>query len=86
MQLLLRAIITGFGYKIGAELGRLFAEKVGIKKREDKAADSDLPEGLPKEPPNNRGGDEPAPPDDDDGDEAEDDGDADGPSVEPNAA
>ena len=70
MQLLLRAIITGFGYKIGAELGRLAAEKLGIKKREDKPAEADLPEGLPKQPPSN-GDKQPAPPDDGDSDEGE---------------
>lgn len=33
--LLLRAIVTGFGYKIGAELGRFVAEKVGLNKKDD---------------------------------------------------
>ena len=48
--LLLRAIVTGFGYKIGAELGRFVAEKVGLAKKTDekKAAeeDSGYPTGL----------------------------------------
>ncbi len=48
--LLLRAIVTGFGYKIGAELGRFVAEKVGLsKKPEDKKAaeDTGYPTGMP---------------------------------------
>ena len=48
--LLLRAIVTGFGYKIGAELGRFLAEKVGLAKKpkEEKAAeeDSGYPTGM----------------------------------------
>jgi hypothetical protein len=48
--LLLRAIVTGFGYKIGAELGRFVAEKVGLaKKPDDKKAqeeDSGYPTGM----------------------------------------
>ncbi len=48
--LLIRAIVTGFGYKIGAELGRFVAEKVGLAKKpeEKKAAeeDSGFPTGL----------------------------------------
>lgn len=50
MHLLFRAIITGFGYKIGSELGRLFAERVGLKKPEPKAStdrgDEDVPRDL----------------------------------------
>jgi hypothetical protein len=63
MQLLLRAIITGFGYKIGAELGRLVAEKLGLKKREGEPAEAELPEGLPTRPPGSEDP-EPAPPED----------------------
>lgn len=43
MPLLLRAIITGFGYKLGAELGRYVAEKIGLKKPDN---DGELPDGL----------------------------------------
>lgn len=63
MPLIIRAIITGFGYKIGAELGRYVAERVGLSKPKDKPAEDDMPEGLPREPPT--GGDD----DPDDGDE-----------------
>lgn len=52
--LLLRAIVTGFGYKIGAELGRFVAEKVGLAKKpeEKKAADEDsgYPTGMTEGP------------------------------------
>ncbi len=52
--LLLRAIVTGFGYKIGAELGRFVAEKVGLAKKPDekKAAeeDSGYPTGMTEGP------------------------------------
>lgn len=58
MPLLLRAIISGFGYKIGAELGRLVAEKVGLRKPDggrsedaNKDEEEELPAGLPKDPP-----------------------------------
>lgn len=54
MPLILRAIITGFGYKLGAELGRFVATKVGLVDR-DKAkaeeAEEELPEGIPIRPP-----------------------------------
>lgn len=43
MPLILRAIILGFGYKLGAELGRYVAEKIGLKKPDD---DGELPDGL----------------------------------------
>jgi hypothetical protein len=50
MHLLLRAIITGFGYKVGSELGRLFAEQVGLKKAERKPEqrgdDDEMPRDL----------------------------------------
>jgi len=54
MQLLLRAIITGFGYKIGAEIGRYVATKVGLvgrDKAEKEEAEEELPEGIPMTPP-----------------------------------
>lgn len=54
MPLILRAIITGFGYKIGAELGRYVATRIGLLEK-DKAkteeAEEDLPEGIPIVPP-----------------------------------
>ena len=55
-QLLLRAIITGFGYKLGTELGRYFIDRFGRKKEPGTAAaqetstDSDIPEGIPADP------------------------------------
>lgn len=51
-QLLLRAIITGFGYKIGAELGRYVAEKVGLKKDESakKPEETGYPTGMDEAP------------------------------------
>jgi hypothetical protein len=64
MPLILRAIITGFGYKLGAELGRYVAEKIGLKKPD---GDGELPDGLIATSPLN---------DDEDGDG--DDGDDDG--------
>jgi len=52
--LLLRAIVTGFGYKIGAELGRFVAEKVGLAKepKEKKAAEEEngYPTGMAEGP------------------------------------
>lgn len=52
--LLLRAIVTGFGYKIGAELARFVAEKTGLAKKpeEKKAAeeDSGYPTGMAEGP------------------------------------
>ena len=64
MPLILRAIITGFGYKIGAELGRYVAEKIGFGKKKDKSMDDEyVPRGM----------DENAPPDQQDGDKKEDD-------------
>ncbi len=54
MPLILRAIITGFGYKLGAELGRYVATRIGLVEK-DKAkkeeAEEDLPEGIPIVPP-----------------------------------
>lgn len=49
--LLLRAIITGFGYKLGAELGRYVVDRFGPKKPKEKTeATDDLPEGLSADP------------------------------------
>ncbi|MEM9460645.1 MAG: hypothetical protein AAGF11_41130 [Myxococcota bacterium] len=54
MPLIVRAIITGFGYKIGSELGRYVATKIGLVER-DKAkaeeAEEELPDGIPINPP-----------------------------------
>ena len=55
MQLLLRAIITGFGYKIGSELGRVFAERVGLKKPEGSKAsqerrEDEMPRDVSEDP------------------------------------
>ena len=60
MPLILRAIITGFGYKLGAELGRYVAEKIGLKKPDN---DGELPDGLVATSPLN----------DDDGDDGDED-------------
>jgi hypothetical protein len=59
MNLFLRALITGFGYKVGAELGRYVATRIGLvdkQKAKAEEAEEELPEGLPIEPP---GGGEP---------------------------
>jgi hypothetical protein len=49
--LLLRAIITGFGYKLGTEAGKWLLAKFGPKKAEESAeAEGDLPEGMPADP------------------------------------
>ncbi|MCR9165874.1 MAG: hypothetical protein ACE37F_10235 [Nannocystaceae bacterium] len=69
--LLLRAIVTGFGYKIGAELGRFVAEKVGLNKKDDNdKADEETGypngmEGRPDQDPEDPGG--PGDPDPDSG-------------------
>ena len=50
MPLILRAIITGFGYKIGAEIGRYVATRIGLiekEKAKTEEAEEDLPEGIP---------------------------------------
>ena len=60
--LLLRAIVTGFGYKIGAELGRFVAEKVGLAKKPDEKKaedDSGYPTGMTEEPDPDEGADSP---------------------------
>ncbi len=47
--LLLRAIITGFGYKLGAEMGRYVAMRIGLVKPEQAAKeqkDEDIPDGI----------------------------------------
>ena len=53
LELFIKALITGFGYKLGAEIGRYVATRFGLVDK-DKAkaeeAEEDLPEGLPKTP------------------------------------
>lgn len=52
-QLLLRAIITGFGYKLGTELGRYIIDKLGRSKKEqppEPTPESDIPAGIPADP------------------------------------
>ncbi len=48
MPLILRAIITGFGHKLGAELGRYVSERIGLARapKKEKSDDDDLPEGI----------------------------------------
>lgn len=49
--LLLRAIITGFGYKLGTELGRYVIDRFAPKKVDPQAAgESQMPEGMPADP------------------------------------
>jgi hypothetical protein len=50
MPLILRAIITGFGYKIGAELGRYLVERVGLKKADKAKTEEEEADDLPREP------------------------------------
>lgn len=53
MPLILRAIITGFGYKLGSELARYAATRVGLiekKQAREEEAKEDLPDGLPLDP------------------------------------
>lgn len=45
-NLLVRAIITGFGLRLGSELAKLFAERVLPKKDEKKKDDDEEDEGL----------------------------------------
>jgi hypothetical protein len=70
MPLILRAIITGFGYKLGAELGRYVAEKIGLKKPD---GDGSLPDGIISNSPlsDDDGGEDPEA-DEDSAEEAED--------------
>lgn len=52
MPLLIRAIITGFGYKLGSELGRYVVDRFGkARAKKSAAADEDeVPDSLLKEP------------------------------------
>ena len=53
MPRILRAIITGFGYKLGAELARYAATRIGLIDKEQAAkeeASEEVTEGLPVEP------------------------------------
>lgn len=53
MPLILRAIITGFGYKLGAEIARYAATRIGLidkqQAREEEATE-EVTEGLPVDP------------------------------------
>ena len=67
MPLILRAIITGFGYKIGTEIAKYFVDRIASRKdkkakkaAEAEAANEDLPEGLPTDPGNPGGVEAPA--------------------------
>jgi hypothetical protein len=52
LETFIKALITGFGFKIGAEVGRWLATRAGIVEK-DKAkaeeAEEELPEGIPPE-------------------------------------
>ncbi|MBC8072330.1 MAG: hypothetical protein IAG13_28670 [Deltaproteobacteria bacterium] len=64
MPLILRAIITGFGYKIGTEVARYFVDRVADYRKAKQAApdaEGDLPDGLPSDP-DNPGNEPPRPP------------------------
>lgn len=53
MPLILRAIITGFGYKLGSELARYAATRIGLIDKPQATAEEaqeDLPDGLPLDP------------------------------------
>jgi len=54
LDLFIKALITGLGYKLGAEVGRYVATRLGIVDK-DKAkaeeAEEELPEGIPIKPP-----------------------------------
>ncbi len=56
LPLILRAIITGFGYKLGSELGKFVVDKVKARRKAEPESEEetqdDLPEGLPKDPAN----------------------------------
>lgn len=53
MSLIWRAIITGFGYKLGAELARYACTRVGLIEKEQAAKDSreeTIPTGISEVP------------------------------------
>ena len=56
LPLIIRAIITGFGYKLGSELGKFVVDKVKARRKPEPESEEetqdDLPEGLPKDPAN----------------------------------
>jgi hypothetical protein len=71
LPLIVRAIITGFGYKIGTELAKYVTDKVAARKNKkakkaaegeeaERASDEGLPEGLPTDPGNPGGVEAPA--------------------------
>jgi len=54
LDLFIKALITGFGYKLGAELGRYVATRLGLvdkDKAKTEEAEEELPEGIPPKPP-----------------------------------
>lgn len=58
MHILLRAIITGFGYKIGSELGRRFAEGLGLSEtKQAKPDETFYPSGMNATDDEDEGGD-----------------------------
>ena len=74
MPLLLRAIISGFGYKLGVELARRFSTRIGLiepeqARKEQKA--EDVPDGLTTQMPLDDDDPDASDRDDDDDDEDE---------------
>lgn len=70
MPLLLRAIISGFGYKLGVELARRVSMRIGLIEPDQarkEQEEEDIPDGLPTQ----------MPVDDDDPDPSDDDEEAD---------
>lgn len=62
MNLLFRAIITGFGYKLGAELARYAATRAGLIEKETASKDSQdevIPDGITAVPDDGDGDDGP---------------------------
>lgn len=58
LDLFIRALITGLGYKLGAELGRYVATRIGLvdkQKAKAEEAEEELPEGIPIKPPGDGG-------------------------------
>lgn len=54
LDLFIKALITGFGYKVGAEIGRWAATRLGLidkEKAKAEEAEEDLPEGIGNKPP-----------------------------------
>jgi hypothetical protein len=58
LPLIVRAIITGFGYKVGTEIAKYVVDRVAERKKKKAAAaeaeaaeEEGLPDGLPTDPP-----------------------------------